>query len=217
LTDDRNTEFSDLNFKPSWDYFKSKADFELYTANNVWTQFYKEYLGLLYSDDARLFTGKFKLTPEDITNINFNDTVYFLNSAWRLYQIKDGDITQEGIVECVFLKEPYQTTEITLVPPDYTGQTVTRPPSPTPTPTPVSCNPHEFYQSFNQGYVCDQTAPRSILYSNCSTISAGCRVYTDSGCSTPLNFGRFIYTSAASSLQYVPVVEYIQIVDVQLH
>jgi hypothetical protein len=203
LTDDINTEFSDLNFKPSWDYFKSKADFELYTANNVWTQFYKEYLGLLYSDDARLFTGKFKLTPEDITNINFNDTVYFLNSAWRLYQIKDGDITQEGIVECVFLKEPYQTTEITLVPPDYTGQTVTRPPSPTPTPTPVSCNPHEFYQSFNQGYVCDQTAPRSILYSNCSTISAGCRVYTDSGCSTPLNVGRFIYPSAASSLPYV--------------
>jgi len=204
LTNDND--FSDLNFQPSWDFFKSKADFEIYTENNIYRQFYKQYLDVLYSDDARLFTGKFKLTPEDIGNINFNDTVYFLNSAWRLYQIQDGDITEESIVTCKFLKEPYELGKITLVPPNYTEQSVTRPPTPSPTPSPVVCNSHNFYLSFNQEDVCNQTAPISGLYSNCSTISAGCKVYTDSGCITPLNVGRFVYPTSEPSSSYVYVV-----------
>ena len=206
LTDDINTQFSDLNFKPSWDYFKGEADFELYTSNNVFNNFYKEYLNLLYSDDARLFTGKFKLTPEDITNINFNDTVYFLNSGWRLYQLKDGDITEEGIVECVFLKEPYETTKVDFVAPNYSGQSETRIPSPTPTPTPVYCHSHNFYSSLNIDSVCERTTATYTYYSNCSTITIGCKVYTDSSCSSPLQVARYVYPTSEPSLPYVYVV-----------
>jgi hypothetical protein len=199
-------DFSDLNFQPSWDFFKSNADFDIYTENNIYRQFYKQYLDVLYSDDAKLFTGKFILTPEDIGNINFNDTVYFLNSAWRLYQIQDADITQKGVVTCKFLKEPYELGKITLVPPNYIEQSVTRPPSPTPTPTPVACNAHNCYISFNQDIVCDQTAPVTTLYSNCSTITNGCMVYTDSGCTTPVTVGRFIYPTSATPTKYIYVV-----------
>jgi len=204
LTNDN--EFSDLNYQPSWDFFKGNADFEIYTANNVYNQFYRQYLSLLYSDDVRLFTGNFKLTPEDVSNINFNDNVYFLNAVWRLYEISDADITQESIVKCKFIKQPYDLGKITLVPPNYTEQSATRIPSPTPTPTPVYCEPHSFYQSFSQEDVCNQTAPTSTLYSNCSTITIGCKVYLDSSCSTPVNAGRFVYPTAASSSSYIYVV-----------
>lgn len=207
LTDDDTVSFSDLNFQPSWDFFKSKADFEIYTSNNVYRQFYKQYLDILYSDDARLFTGMFKLTPEDVSTINFNDTVYFLNSAWRLYQISDADITQESIVQCSFIKEPYELGEIELVPPDYTGQSETRPPTPTPTATPSGCYAQASYFSLNQSSVCNQTAPTTTYYSNCSTLSAGCKVYLDSNCNVPENVGRFLYptTSPPSSNIFVVI------------
>ena len=190
LTNDTTDEFSDLNFQPTWDFFKSKADFEIYTSNNVYRQFYKQYLDILYSDDARLFTGTFKLTPEDMSTINFNDTVYFLNAAWRLYEMSDADITNENMVSCTFIKEPYELGEIDLVAPDYTKQNTPRPP--TPTPTPPACISHECYVSFNQSDVCDGTSTINTLHSDCSTITAGCKVYSDSSCTQPLGAGRFL-------------------------
>ena len=206
LTDNENTDISDLNFQPSWDFFKSKADFKIYTDKNVWRQFYQQYIDLLYSNDVRLLTGNFKLTPEDISNINFNDDVYFLNSVWRLYQIQDGDITEESLVKCKFIKQPYQLGEITLVPPSYSGQSETRPPVPTPSPTPNMCYAHDMYVSFNQETVCDKSAPTSTLYSNCSSITSGCKVYLDSNCTTPVNVGRFVYPTSEPSFPYVYVV-----------
>ena len=192
LTNDETISFSDLNYQPSWDFFKSNADFRLYTSNNTYRTFYKQYLDVLYSDDARLFTGKFKLTPEDMSTINFNDTVYFLNAAWRLYEMNDADITDNNIVTCKFIKEPYELGEIQLVAPDYTEQSVTRTISPTPTPTPSACYEHDCHTSLNQQDVCDCTATINTLHSNCSTLVAGCKVYSDSSCSVPLNVGRFL-------------------------
>ena len=207
LSNDTTNEFSDLNFQSTWDFFKSKADFEIYTSNNVYRTFYKQYLDVLYSDDARLFTGKFKLTPEDMSGINFNDTVYFLNAAWRLYEMSDADITDNNIVSCTFIKEPYELGEIQLVAPDYTEQSVTRVPVPTPTPTPAACYSHACYTSLNQQSVCDGTATINTLHSNCSTIAAGCKVYSDSSCTTPLNVGRFLLPTS----QYPSINSYVVI------
>ena len=126
LTNDEDVDISDLNWQPTWDFQKAKTDFRIYTEYNVWRQFYKQYTDLLYSDEARIFTGTFKLLPEDITDIKFNDNVYFLNSVWRLYQIIDGDITEENMVKCKFIKVPYRPSPPTLVPPDYVNQSQTR-------------------------------------------------------------------------------------------
>jgi hypothetical protein len=126
LTNDEDVDISDLNWQPTWDFQKAKTDFRIYTEYNVWRQFYKQYTDLLYSDEARIFTGIFKLIPEDITDIKFNDNVYFLNSVWRLYEIIDGDITEENMVKCKFIKVPYRPSSPTLVPPDYVNQSQTR-------------------------------------------------------------------------------------------
>jgi len=135
LTEEDDVPFSDLNFDPTYDFFMDNTDFKGYTPNNLYRYWYKPYLDLLYSDEARIFKGNFILTPEDVSKIDFNDSVYFLNSRWRLYSINDGDITDKSLVECEFLKEPYKTQEISdPVAPDYVSQNTPRP-TPTPTPT----------------------------------------------------------------------------------
>jgi len=193
LVEDISIPFSDINFQPTWDFFKSKATtFEIYTQYNTYRQFYREYINQLYSDDAKFFEGMFKLTPEDITDVTFNDKVTFLNSTWRLYEIKDGDITEESMVKCRFIKFPYRTVSPTLVAPDYTEQSVTRPPTPAPTPTPGFCYTITAYTSLSESDVCGGTVASSTVYSNCSSLNSGCYVYSDSGCSTPLPVGRFV-------------------------
>jgi len=135
LTEEDDVPFSDLNFDPTYDFFMDNTDFKGYTPNNLYRYWYKPYLDLLYSDEARIFKGNFILTPEDVSKIDFNDSVYFLNSRWRLYSINDGDITDKSLVECEFLKDPYKTQEISdPVAPDYVSQNTPRP-TPTPTPT----------------------------------------------------------------------------------
>lgn len=193
LVEDISIPFSDINFEPTYDFFKSKATtFEIYTANNIYKQFYKEYVEQLYSDDAKFFEGMFKLTPEDITDVSFNDKIYFLDSAWRLYDISDGDITEESMVKCRFIKFPYRTGAPTLVAPDYVEQQVTRPPVPTPTPTPGFCYTISARVALTESSVCDETATPGTYYSDCSTLSSGCRIYSDSGCSTAVPVARYV-------------------------
>ena len=193
LVEDISIPFSDINFQPTWDFFKSDATtFEIYTPNNVYRQFYKEYVDQLYSDDAKFFTGIFKLTPEDITDVSFNDKIYFLDSAWRLYDISDGDITEESMVKCKFIKFPYRTGQPNLVAPDYTEQSATRPPTPTPTPTPGFCYTLTGYTSTNETSVCEGSIGVSTFYSECSSLDSGCRVYSNSSCTTAIPAGRYV-------------------------
>jgi hypothetical protein len=136
LTYTANTEVSDLNFTSNWDFWMQHSDMVGYTPNNAWNDFYRNPIELLYSTEARLFTGYFFLTPEQIKDINFNDRVYFLNAEWRLLEIQDGDITEPNIVKCKFLKTPYRIPSSTPIPPNYVEQAKPRTPAPTPTPTP---------------------------------------------------------------------------------
>ena len=128
--------YSDLNFQNTYDFFQQDTEYVGFTYNDLYNTFYKPYLELLYSEEARLFKGKFVLTPEEMSYLSFNDSVYFLNSRWRLYKMNDADITNKSVVECEFLKEPYRTTPTILFPPDYIRQNTPRnPPGPTPTET----------------------------------------------------------------------------------
>ena len=62
------------------------------------------------------------------------------------------------------------------------------------------CNSHSVYgPSISQVDVCDQTAGTSTVYSNCTTLAAGCRVYTDSNCTTPVQVARFLYPTGAGT------------------
>lgn len=190
LTEKDDVPFSDLNFDPTYDFFMSKNDFKGYTPNNLYRYWYKPYLDLLYSDEARIFKGNFILTPEDIAKINFNDSIYFLNSRWRLYKINDGDITDKSLVECEFLKEPYRTEPIvTPIPPDYVEQNTPRP-TPTPTPTNTlywyvtndlgSLAPNIVSLNFTvyQGTTNYVTTTTTTTHSGTASIPSGTNVYT---------------------------------------
>lgn len=136
LTYTANTQVSDLNYTSNWDFFMAHNDMVGYTPNNAWSDFYRNPIELLYSTEARLFTGYFYLTPQDLQEITFNDKIYFLNAEWRLLEIQDGDITEPSIIKCKFLKVPYRIPSSTPIPPDYVEQAKPRTPAPTPTPSP---------------------------------------------------------------------------------
>ena len=159
-------EISDLNFTSNWDFFMDKNTMIGYTSNNAWNEFYKLPIELLYSEEARLFTGYFYLTPEDLKDIQFNDKIYFQNAEWRLIQIEDGDITEPTIVKCKFLKVPYRVPTTTPVPPDYVAQQT---PKPTPTPTPT--NTLNWYVANNLGSFAPNIT--SILF----TVTQGTTTY----------------------------------------
>lgn len=197
LTYTANTQVSDLNFTSNWDFFMQHSDLIGYTPNTAWNDFYRNPIELLYSPEARLFTGYFYLTPEDMKNINFNDRVYFLNAEWRLLNIQDGDITEPSIVKCQFLKVPYRIPASTPIPPNYVEQAkpvVT----PTPTPTPVVSYPHTLPWSFTVNCpTCDLTGSNLTFYSPDAVLTTGSLVYSDSTLNSPLPAGRFLKDTGA--------------------
>jgi len=198
-------ELSDLHINNAYDFFMGNTDLvEGETNNDVYNNFYDEYIEQLYSTEGRLFTGLFYLTPRDIADITFNDAVYFLNSQWRLLEIQDGDITEPTMVRCKFLKVPYRTENTTLIAPDYVEQNELPPPpgpspTPSPTPTPSAClclqtrvtNNSTQFGTF--AYIdCNRNYQTVGLNSN-QTSSYFC--YCQGSLSLPLGFDRDVYTS----------------------
>jgi len=197
LTYTANTQVSDLNFTSNWDFFMTHSDLIGYTPNTAWNDFYRNPIELLYSTEARLFTGYFYLTPEDMKNINFNDRIYFLNAEWRLLNIQDGDLTEPSIVKCQLLKVPYRIPASTPIPPNYEEQAkpvVT----PTPTPTPVPSYSHTLPWSFTVNCpTCDLTGSNLTFYSPDAVLVNGSLVYSDSTLNSPLPSGRYLKDNPA--------------------
>ena len=197
LTYTANTEISDLNYTSNWDFFMAHSDLIGYTPNNAWNDFYKNPIELLYSKEARLFTGYFYLTPQEMENVSFNDKIYFLNAEWRLLEIQDGDITEPSIVKVKFLKIPYRTPSETPIPPNYDEQ---RKPvvTPTPTPTPPTSYSHTLPWSFTVNCpTCDLSGSNLTFYSPDSVLSSGSLVYSDSTLNVPLPQGRYLKDTGA--------------------
>jgi hypothetical protein len=134
LTESFAFDISDLNFDHTWDFFEQFNNFRSFTPNTLYNVFYKQYIEALYSDETRIVTANFILTPEEIAEIDFNDKFIFLNSIWRLYNIKDADITQKSSVECTFIKIPFEASPIDPPPPNYVNQRQERDITPTPEP-----------------------------------------------------------------------------------
>jgi len=197
LTYTANTQVSDLNFTSNWDFFMTHSDLIGYTPNTAWNDFYRNPIELLYSPEARLFTGYFYLTPQELQQITFNDKIYFLNAEWRLLEIQDGDITEPSIIKCKFLKVPYRIPASTPIPPDYVEQ---RKPvvTPTPTPPPPTSYQHILPWSFTVNCpTCDLTGSNLTFYSPDAVLALGSLVYSDSTLNSPLPAGRYLKDSGA--------------------
>jgi len=180
--------FSDLNYKNQYDFWQRWNDTYVgYTSHDVYNDFWSGRLTTLYEADTKFFTGMFFLTPEDVNNINYNDKVYFQDAYWRLYEMTDADITSESMVECKFLKIPYDLPEKTYISPTFQQSE----PSPDPTPT-GSTYLNAVFVDVNILNMCNETATIQNYYSNCSVISDGCSVFTDTTATTPVEEGTLL-------------------------
>jgi hypothetical protein len=180
--------FSDLNFGNQYDYWQPINDTYVgFTTNSVFTNFWSSRVEQLYDSGVKLFTGVFKLTPTEINNLSFNDKVYFLNAWWRLLSMNDADITDISLVSCSFIKLPFDSVETPLIAPTYRQAPFT--PQPTPT---GSTYQYVMFSSNNINAMCSETSPQVVVYSNCSTLSAGCSVFSDTGATTPIIEGTFL-------------------------
>lgn len=180
--------FSDLNFGNQYDYWQPMNDSYVgFTIHDVYTDFWASRVDELYDSSVKIFTGVFKLTPTEINNLSFNDKVYFLNAWWRLLSMNDADITDESLVSCQFIKLPYRTEATDLIAPTYQQTPFT--PQPTPS---GSTNQFVMFSSNNINTMCSETAPQIVVNSNCSILSAGCSIFTDTSATTPVSEGTFV-------------------------
>lgn len=191
--------FSDLNIGNQYDYWQPIQDTYVgFTSNDVWGNFWAPRVQPLYDTDVKILKGKFRLTPTDIQNLQFNDRVYFLEAYWRLLSLNDADITQTSLVDCEWIKLPYNSVEVPLIPPTYKQAD----PSPVPTPT-SSTFTHNVYVGDNTFTLCNETAPITLVYSNCSVLSAGCSVFTDTGATIPVDEGTLIKVIGGTTIYQV--------------
>jgi hypothetical protein len=177
--------FSDLNYKNQYDFWQRWNDSYVgYTNRDVYNDFWSGRLSQIYEPDTKFFTGNFYLTPEDIKNINYNDKVYFEDAYWRLYEMNDADITTESLVECKFLKIPYDLPSKTYISPTYQQSEPITPPAITGTTFQTN-----FFSDISTLNICNETATIYPYWSNCSIISDGCSVFTTSGATIPVDEG----------------------------
>jgi hypothetical protein len=191
--------FSDLNFGNQYDYWQIPNDTYVgFTNRDIYNDFWAARIQPLYDPDVKILRGLMKLTPTEINNIQFNDRVYFLNAYWRLLNIIDGDITNTSMVETEWIKLPYTLVPQGLIPPTY--EQSFEPIIPTPT---GSTFVIAVFISNNITDLCAENGLQTGVFSNCSTLSAGCSVFSDSGATTPLDEGTLLKVSGDPNIYQV--------------
>ena len=200
--------FSDLNiqnqYMPWQEYTNSYIG---YTDQDVYNKFWSARVEPLYELDTKILNGTFRLTPVEVNNIQFNDRVYFLNAYWRLLSMNDADITDESLVSCSWVKLPYTTEETPLIPPTYRQADPITPPTPTGSSFSISA-----YTGTDLLGICGETSPILQVYSNCSVLSAGCSVFSDTGATTPITEGTLLKPIGDTNIYQVGELGIIQII-----
>ena len=101
--------------------------------------------------------------------------------------MNDADITDISLVSCSFIKLPFDSVETPLIPPTYRQAPFVPQPIPT-----GSTYQYIMFSSNSINDLCSQTAPQIVVYSNCSILSAGCSVFSDTGATIPIIEGTFL-------------------------
>ena len=191
--------FSDLNIGNQYDYWQPMNNTYVgFTRNDVFGNFWSPRIEPLYNTDVKILKGKFRLTPTDIQTLQFNDRVYFLSAYWRLLSMTDADITQTSLVNCEWIKLPYYPVEVPLIPPTYTQAE----PGVVPTPS-ASTYSHSVYSGDDTFTICSESSPLTLVYSNCSVLSAGCSVFSDTGAVNPIPEGTLIKVIGGTTIYQV--------------
>jgi len=59
------------------------------------------------------------------------------------------------------------------------------------------------FSSTNIGEMCSETSGQIVVYSNCSILSAGCSVFSDTGATIPITEGTFLKQSGSNTIYQV--------------
>lgn len=101
-----NTEFSDLNFRPYWDFFVSNNNVvNPYSSYSLYNTHWQDYINNLYSSEARRLKGRFYLEPLDVGKIELNDKIFIKDNYWRIEKVEDADLVNPKMTEVSLFKE----------------------------------------------------------------------------------------------------------------
>ena len=90
----------DLNWAPE----TPLHDYTMNPENNLFTQYWRDYLDSIYSDDARILEASFALNNTDILSLNFGDYVFVKDAYWRIIELSDYKMGQYESTRVKLLK-----------------------------------------------------------------------------------------------------------------
>ena len=74
------------------------------TYNNLFYQYWQQYLKETYSEDGRVLSCWVKLTVPDILSLRFNDRLFLLGTEWRINKITNYGIGEKGSTQVELVK-----------------------------------------------------------------------------------------------------------------
>jgi hypothetical protein len=90
----------DLNWAPE----TPLHDYTMNPQNNLFTQYWRDYLDSIYSDDARILEASFALNNTDILSLNFGDYIFVKDAYWRIIELSDYKMGQYESTRVKLLK-----------------------------------------------------------------------------------------------------------------
>lgn len=97
----------DLNWQKDIQYFEVAGNVHSPDGSqgfDVYQRFWADYINTLYSKDSRMMTAYFVLTPQDLANLSFDDTIWIKDSYWRLHRIIDAPLDGTASVKAELIK-----------------------------------------------------------------------------------------------------------------
>lgn len=100
--DDPDAPNADLNFGATKQLYFDLVAGNL--SNNLFNVYYSPYLAEITDKDSRLLTGNFKLTQQDIFNLDFSKFIYIDGGLYRLSKVVDYTPETNEVTKCELLR-----------------------------------------------------------------------------------------------------------------
>jgi len=100
--DDPDAPASDINFGAPKQLYFTLVSGNL--TNNLFNTYYSPYLAEITDKDSKLLTGSFKLTVQDIYDLDFKRLIYIDGALFRLMKVIDFNTNGDELTKCELLK-----------------------------------------------------------------------------------------------------------------
>jgi hypothetical protein len=184
---------SDLNFKPTFDFFGNYNPFPVqFTQFNLWNIFWEDYVENNYSNETRRLTGRFLLRPTDVYETSLTDRIFVKDSFYRIEKINEASLIENKLTEISLIKELGGYYKVIPPSPYYTLS------GNTPYPGVSSAYTVNCYTATTITPVCNGTAPAVTLTTfGVSGLSNNQQVYYDTGIEyKPVSIGTYLRYTA---------------------